>query len=106
MDSWLSPVVPVTGIIPPENTNCDMIATTSSGMICSLDLANADSARPTIAAATHVAAMSTNNSNVGFPSATAPRLGEPLAATAIAIAIADCSTANTVKTQTLANRYA
>ena len=43
---------PVTGIMPPENTSCDMIATTSNGMICSFDLASADSARPTIAAAT------------------------------------------------------
>ncbi len=46
-------------IMPPENTNWDMIAITSSGMICSLDLASADNARPTIAAHTVVAATST-----------------------------------------------
>src|SRR5258705_12897824 len=54
-DSWSSTMRPVTGIIPPENTSCDITATTSSGIICSFDLANADSARPTIAAATQVA---------------------------------------------------
>jgi len=36
-----------TGIIPPENTNWLMTATTSSGMICSLDFAKAESARGT-----------------------------------------------------------
>ena len=51
-DIWSSTARPVTGIMPPENTSCDMIATTSSGMICSLDFASADSARPTVAAQT------------------------------------------------------
>src|SRR5262245_41103759 len=59
-DIWSSTMRSVTGIMPPENTSWDMIATTSSGMICSCDLANADSASPTIAAATVVTAMSTN----------------------------------------------
>ena len=67
-----SPTRPVTGIIPPENTNCDITATTSRGMICSLDLAMAQSADPSIAEATQVAATSTNSSKPGLPSATAP----------------------------------
>src|SRR3954453_17401866 len=63
-DNWSSPIRPVTGIMPPWKTSCDMIAITSSGMICLFDLANADRAKPTIAAATQQAAMSTNSSRV------------------------------------------
>src|ERR1700694_919286 len=95
-DSWSSTSRPVTGIIPPENTSCDMIATTSSGMICSLDLATADSANPSIAEATQAEAMSTNSSRLGLPSATAPWVGPPLPNTTMAVTIADCTTANTV----------
>src|SRR6267143_250973 len=57
-DIWSSTMRSVTGIMPPQNTSCDMIATTTSGMICSFDLASAESARPTVAAATQVAATS------------------------------------------------
>src|SRR6202023_3743577 len=64
-DIWSSTIRPVTGIMPPWNTNWDMIATTSSGMICSFDLASAESARPTIAAATQATATSMNTSPVG-----------------------------------------
>ena len=46
-------------------------------MICSLDFASADSNRPRLAEATQVAAMVTNNSNDGLPSATAPGVGPP-----------------------------
>src|SRR5882757_7954805 len=61
-DIWSSPGRPVTGIMPPENTSCDMTATTSSGMIWSLVFANADSAKPTVAAQTVAAAMPMNSS--------------------------------------------
>src|SRR6201992_418356 len=71
-DIWSSPIRPVTGIRPPENTSCDMTATTSSGMIWSLDLATADNANPSIAEATDVAATSTNSSRPGLPNAAAP----------------------------------
>src|SRR6516165_10276180 len=71
-DIWSRPVRPVTGIMPPENTSCDMTATTSSGMICSLDLAMDDNTNPSIAEATVVIAMSTNSSRLGLPNATAP----------------------------------
>ena len=90
--------------MPPENTNWLMIATTSSGMICSLDFASADSARPTMAAATVVAAMVTNSSRVALPSTVAPWVGPPLPMIVIAVTIADCRTANTEYTHTLANR--
>ena len=65
-DSWSSPTRSVTGIMPPENTSWDITATTSSGMICSFDLASAESARPTIAAVTQVNATSAYNSRVGL----------------------------------------
>src|SRR5215475_14274218 len=75
-DNWSSTTRPVTGIMPPWNTNCDMIAITSRGMICSFDLASADSARPVIAAPTQQAATSTYNSSVRggitAPDVTAP----------------------------------
>src|ERR1700760_2092144 len=80
-DIWSRPTRLVTGIMPPENTSCDMTATTSKGMICSLDLATADNAKPSIAEATHVDATSTNNSTAGFPNATAPWVGAPLPST-------------------------
>src|ERR1700758_1489202 len=66
-DIWSSTMRPVTGIMPPENTSCDMIATTSSGMICSLDLAMDDNTKPSIAEATVVIATSTNSSISGLP---------------------------------------
>ena len=97
----------VTGIMPPENTSWLMTATTSSGMICSADLASADSARPTIAEATVVDAMSTNNSRLRLPItaplSTAPG-PHPLPRIAIEVTIADWTTANTVNTNTLASR--
>ncbi|COZ56209.1 Uncharacterised protein [Mycobacterium tuberculosis] len=71
-DIWSRGTRPVTGIMPPENTSCDMTATTSRGMICSLDLAIADSANPSIAEATQVTATSTNSSRSGLLNATAP----------------------------------
>ena len=95
-DSWSSTSRSVTGIIPPENTSWLMIATTSSGMICSLDFASADSSRPRLAEATQVAAMVTNNSSDGFPNATAPWVGAPLPQITMVVTIADCATANTV----------
>ena len=75
-DNWSSTMRPVTGIMPPWNTSCDMIAITSSGMICSFDLASAESARPTIAAAMQQAAMSTNNSRLRL-GITAPLVTAP-----------------------------
>jgi len=47
---------PLTGIIPPASTSCDMIDTTSSGMICSLDWATADMSKPRMAEAINSAA--------------------------------------------------
>src|ERR1700757_3625880 len=105
-DIWSRPVRPVTGIMPPENTSCDMTATTSSGMICSLDFAMDDNTKPSIAEATVVMAMSTNSSRLGMPNATAPWVGPPLPTIAIATTIADWTTANTVYTHTFASRYA
>src|ERR1700731_205391 len=108
-DIWSSTMRSVTGIMPPQNTSCDMIATTSSGMICSFDLASAESAKPTVAAATQATATSMNSSTVGLgniaPLVTDP-LPHPLPTTLIAVTIPACITANTVKTQILANRYA
>src|ERR1700712_3351334 len=98
-DIWSSGARPVTGIRPPENTNCDMIATTSSGMICSLDLANADSARPTVAAHTVAAAIPMNNSMVAAvsdePRKRPPFLGVPTPMSVIAVTMLDCTIANT-----------
>ena len=95
--------------MPPENTSWLMIATTSSGMICSAERASADRARPTIAAATVVNAMSTNNSRlrlpITLPASTAPG-PHPLPMIAMAVTIADCTTANAVNTTILASRYA
>ncbi len=75
-------------------------------MICSLDLATADSASPSMAEATHVSATSTNNSRPGLPNATAPWVGAPLPSTAMMVTIADWTIAKTVYTHTFANRYA
>src|SRR5215203_1060876 len=73
---WSSTMRPVTGIMPPWNTSCDMIAITSSGMICSFDLAIDERAKPTIAAPTQHAATSTYNSRdrlgITAPLSTAP----------------------------------
>ena len=66
-----------------------MTATTSNGMIWSWDLAIADSARPTMADATVVAAMTTKSSRVGLPSNTAPWVGAPLPRMVIAVTIED-----------------
>ncbi len=108
-DNWSSTTRPVTGIMPPWNTSCDMIAITSSGMICSFDLASAESAKPTIAAATQQAAMSTYSSRVRL-GITAPLVTAPgphfLPHMLMATTIADCSNANPAKTKTLANMYA
>src|SRR3984957_4664013 len=95
-DIWSSPMRAVTGIMPPENTSCDMTATTSRGMIWSLDLATADSAKPSMAEATVVNATSTNSSRPGLPIAAAPRVGPPLPSSAITVTIADWTIANTV----------
>src|ERR1700742_1051676 len=93
-DSWSSTTRPVTGIMPPWNTSCDMIAITSSGMICSFDLASADSAKPVIAAATKQTATSTYSSSVRLgittPLVTAPG-PQLLPATLMPTTIADCS---------------
>src|SRR5260370_13016941 len=105
-DSWSSTMRPVTGIIPPENTSCDITATTSSGIICSFDLASADSARPTIAATTQVAAMSLYSSTVRFiadPVVTAPG-PHFFPRTAMTTTIADCGDANNADIRTFANR--
>src|SRR5689334_4109899 len=107
--NWSSTMRPVTGIMPPWNTNCDMIAITSSGMICSLDLASAESANPVIAAATQQAATSTYNSRVRG-GITAPCSVAPgphfLPHTLMPTTIADCNNANPAKTNTLARMYA
>src|SRR3954462_11635286 len=108
-DIWSRAIRPVTGIMPPWNTSCDMIAITSSGMICSFDLASADRARPTIAAPTQQAATSTYNSRdrlgITTPLATAPG-PHPFPNMLMATTTADCSRANPAKTKTLANMYA
>src|SRR5690349_25075660 len=103
-DIWSRPMRAVTGIMPPENTSCDMTATTSNGMICSLDLATADRASPSMADATHVSATSANSSRPGLPNATAPWVGAPFPSTAMMLTIADWTIAKTVYTQTLASR--
>ena len=82
--------------MPPENTSCDITATTNSGMICSFDLAMADSASPSIAEATHVNATSANSSRPGLPRATAPWVGPPLPISTMTVTIADWMTAKTV----------
>src|SRR5215218_6848816 len=108
-ESWSSPTRPVTGIMPPWKTSCDMIAITSSGMICSLDLAKAESARPTIAAATQQADMSTNSSMLRLgiiePLVTAPG-PHFLPQMLMAVTMLDCRIANAAKTMTFAKRYA
>src|SRR5689334_8644902 len=108
-DNWSRPMRPVTGIMPPWNTNCDMIAITSSGMICSFDLASAESAKPVIAAATQHAATPTYNSRVRG-GMTAPLVTAPgphfLPHTLMPTTTADCNHANPAKTNTLARMYA
>src|SRR5579884_2683546 len=104
-DSWLRPKRPVTGIpIPPQSTNCDMIDTTSSGMICSLELARADSSRPSIADATQVAATVRKSENVALPKKGGCAVGAPLPSRTMAVAIAAWIVAKTEKTRTLAKR--
>src|SRR5260370_32436942 len=98
-DSWSSTIRPVTGIIPPENTSCAITVTTNSGIICSFDFARADSAKPTIAATTQVAATSVYSSRVRFiaaPLVTAPG-PHFLPTMAMTTTIADCSNANNAK---------
>src|SRR5579875_490327 len=97
-DSWLRPARPVTGIIPPQSTNCDMIDTTSSGMICSLVCASADSSRPSIAEATQVPATVTNSENVELPKNGGLAVGAPLPNRTMKVAIAACPVANTKNT--------
>src|SRR6185437_16477060 len=108
-DNWSNPIRPVTGIMPPWNTSCDMIAITSNGMICSFDLASAESAKPVIAAATQQAATSTYSSRVRG-GITAPLVTAPgphfFPHTLMPTTIADCSNANRAKTKTLARMYA
>src|SRR5579875_3463492 len=104
-DSWLSPNRPVTGIpIPPQSTNCDMIETTSSGMICSLVCAIADSSRPNIADATQVAATVRNSENVELSKNGGCAVGAPLPILTMAVAIAAWMVAKAEKTTTLASR--
>src|ERR1700736_452616 len=62
----------VTGIMPPASTSCAISVTTISGRTWLLVCASADTQKPRIAATTHVAAISTNNSTMGLPSAAAP----------------------------------
>src|SRR3954471_20498473 len=88
-DIWSSPSRLVTGIKPPENTSCDMTATTSNGMICSLVFATDDNTNPSIAEATVVAAMSAYNSSGALPSSTAPLVGPPLPISAITVTMPD-----------------
>ena len=82
-----------------------MIAMTSSGMICSFDLASAESAKPVIAAATQQAATSTYSSRVRG-GITAPLVTAPgphfFPHMLMPTTIADCSNANPAKTKTLA----
>ena len=103
-DSWSRKRRPVTGIRPPASTSCSMSDTTSSGMICSLERATAERSRPSIAAATHVAATPVNSSRVALPSSTAGRVGGPLPRTTMAVAMAAWMTANVQNTKTLASR--
>ena len=65
--------------MPPASTSCDMIDTTSSGMICSLDCANAESIRPRMADATQVPATVTNSENVELSKNWWVRCGRALA---------------------------
>ena len=89
-DIWSSPTRPVTGIIPPENTNCDITATTSRGMICSLDLAMAPRANPRLAQQSKVAATSTNSLKTGLAQRDkAPGIGQPFPIIAMMVTIAD-----------------
>src|ERR1700722_10764905 len=101
-DNWSSTRRSVTQIMPPENTSCDMIDTTSIGIICSWVWASADSAMPSSAAPTHVAATVTNSSKSTLPSSTAPESGLPQPMTEIAVAIAAWTIANTENTTILA----
>src|SRR5262249_30102063 len=103
-ESWSRKIRSVTGTIAPQSTNCIIRDTTSSGMICSLERASDDSSRPSIAAATQVAATTTNSSIVALPSSTAGRVGVPLPSTTMAVAIAAWTMANTQNTAILASR--
>src|ERR1700728_1217664 len=94
-DNWSSTSRLVTQIMPPENTSWDMIDTTSIGMIWSCDWASADSAMPSSAAPTQVAATVTNSSRLTLPSSTAFEIGVPQPITEIAVAIAACTIAKT-----------
>ena len=81
-----------------------MIETTSSGMICSLDCATADSIRPRMADATQVPATVTNNEKVELSKNGGCAVGAPLPILTITVAIAAWTVAKTQKTKTLASR--
>src|SRR5208283_5128186 len=101
-DSWSSKIRSVTQIMPPEKTSCDMIDTTSIGMIWSCDWASADRAMQRIAAATQVAATVTNSSKPTLPKSTASVGGEPQPMIVMIVAIADWMIANPQNTAILA----
>src|ERR1700692_1607888 len=105
-DSWSTRSRCATGIIPPQNTSCEMTNTTSIGMICSLDRASEDKTNPSIAAATQVAAAFRNSSTRALPTTTAPCVGPPLPYITTATRIADWMIAAVEYTQILASRYA
>src|SRR6202166_1643963 len=105
-DSWSTRSRCATGIIPPQNTSCEMTNTTSIGMICSLDRASADSASPSTAPATEVPATFRNSPTLALPTTTSPCVGPPLPYTTIATRIADWMIAGVEYTRTLASRYA
>ena len=90
--------------MPPASTNCDMIVTTSSGMICSLVCASADIIRPRMAEATQVPATVTNSENVELSKKGGCAVGAPLPIRTMIVAIAACMVAKTQKTETLASR--
>ena len=74
--------------MPPASTSCDMIDTTSSGMICSFDCATAESSSPRIADATQVPATVTNNENVELPKKGGCAVGAPFPIRTMIVAIA------------------
>ena len=90
--------------MPPASTSCDMIVTTSSGMICSVVCAKADIIRPRMAEATQVPATVMNSENVASPKNGGCAVGAPFPRRTMNVAIAAWAVAKTQNTNTLASR--
>ena len=81
---------PVTGIMPPENTNWAITSTTSNGIVCSPDFTNAEPTSPNNAEVHAVSQIA--NTSSGMPeSVTTPWSGPGLPRLTAVVRIAACN---------------